>query len=113
MTCPVAVECEHGFDVCPTCDPCTCDAESAPSSPIRPLRLSQLIERIRAITEGSPSVVKVGRDIVRRKAAVVPAARVTLESGKWFVVDLNEGRKAVAEHTLRTLLITRCREAKR
>lgn len=20
----VAIECEHGFDVCPTCDPCTC-----------------------------------------------------------------------------------------
>lgn len=23
-TCPVAVECEHGRDVCPKCDPCTC-----------------------------------------------------------------------------------------
>lgn len=23
-TCAVPVECEHGFDVCPTCDPCTC-----------------------------------------------------------------------------------------
>jgi len=20
----VAIECDHGFDVCPTCDPCTC-----------------------------------------------------------------------------------------
>lgn len=20
-----AIECEHGFDSCPTCDPCTCD----------------------------------------------------------------------------------------
>jgi hypothetical protein len=27
--CPVAFECdEHGFDVCPTCDPCTCGAEA-------------------------------------------------------------------------------------
>lgn len=23
---PVGIECEHGYDVCPTCDPCTCDA---------------------------------------------------------------------------------------
>jgi hypothetical protein len=23
--CPVAVACEHGFDVCPICDPCTCN----------------------------------------------------------------------------------------
>lgn len=23
---PCAVECEHGYDVCPTCDPCTCGA---------------------------------------------------------------------------------------
>ena len=22
--CPGAIECEHGFDVCPKCDPCTC-----------------------------------------------------------------------------------------
>lgn len=21
---PVGIECEHGYDVCPTCDPCTC-----------------------------------------------------------------------------------------
>ena len=21
----VGVECEHGYDVCPTCDPCTCE----------------------------------------------------------------------------------------
>lgn len=21
---PVAIECEHGYDVCPICDPCTC-----------------------------------------------------------------------------------------
>ncbi len=26
VECPVAIECEHGLDVCPTCDPCTCGA---------------------------------------------------------------------------------------
>ena len=25
-TCPVGIACEHGVDVCPTCDPCTCKA---------------------------------------------------------------------------------------
>ena len=25
VTCPAAIECEHGYDVCPTCDPCTCN----------------------------------------------------------------------------------------
>ena len=24
MVCPVGVACEHGFDVCPICDTCTC-----------------------------------------------------------------------------------------
>lgn len=24
VLCPVAIECEHGYDVCPKCDPCTC-----------------------------------------------------------------------------------------
>jgi hypothetical protein len=24
LLCPVGIECEHSFDVCPTCDPCTC-----------------------------------------------------------------------------------------
>lgn len=24
VACPVAIECDHGFDVCPECDPCTC-----------------------------------------------------------------------------------------
>lgn len=24
MTCPVGIECEHGREVCPICDPCTC-----------------------------------------------------------------------------------------
>lgn len=28
-TCAVAVACPHGFDACPACDPCTCDAERA------------------------------------------------------------------------------------
>lgn len=23
-TCAIPVECEHGYDVCPECDPCTC-----------------------------------------------------------------------------------------
>ena len=23
-TCSIAIECEHGYDVCPECDPCTC-----------------------------------------------------------------------------------------
>ena len=23
----VAIECDHGYDVCPICDPCTCGAE--------------------------------------------------------------------------------------
>lgn len=23
-TCSIPIECDHGFDVCPTCDPCTC-----------------------------------------------------------------------------------------
>lgn len=26
MACPVGIECEHGHDVCPECDPCTCGA---------------------------------------------------------------------------------------
>ena len=25
VTCAVAIECEHGYDVCPKCDPCTCN----------------------------------------------------------------------------------------
>lgn len=27
-TCPVPIECEHGRDVCPICDPCDCDREA-------------------------------------------------------------------------------------
>lgn len=30
VCCAVPIECElHGFDVCPTCDPCTCEKEEA------------------------------------------------------------------------------------
>lgn len=25
VTCPVGVECRHGYDVCPVCDQCTCE----------------------------------------------------------------------------------------
>ncbi len=24
IACPVGIECDHGYDVCPTCDPCDC-----------------------------------------------------------------------------------------
>lgn len=24
VICSVGIECEHGYDVCPACDPCTC-----------------------------------------------------------------------------------------
>ena len=24
-TCSIPVECEHGYDVCPECDPCNCE----------------------------------------------------------------------------------------
>jgi hypothetical protein len=24
ITCAIPIECEHGYDVCPKCDPCTC-----------------------------------------------------------------------------------------
>jgi len=30
VTCAVGIECEHGFDVCPKCDPCTCPTRSEP-----------------------------------------------------------------------------------
>lgn len=23
-TCPIPIECQHGYDVCPSCDVCTC-----------------------------------------------------------------------------------------
>lgn len=28
-TCGVGIECDHGFYVCQTCDPCTCDRKEA------------------------------------------------------------------------------------
>jgi hypothetical protein len=33
ILCPVGIECEHGYDVCPKCDPCTCDATDCPYNP--------------------------------------------------------------------------------
>jgi hypothetical protein len=30
--CAAPIECEHGFDVCPTCDPCTCINDRAASA---------------------------------------------------------------------------------
>ncbi len=27
LRCPVGVECPHGYDFCPACDPCTCSAD--------------------------------------------------------------------------------------
>jgi len=27
-TCAIPVECDHGFDVCPECDPCTCSVDT-------------------------------------------------------------------------------------
>lgn len=31
MTCPIPIECgKHGVDVCPTCDPCTCEGPDLP-----------------------------------------------------------------------------------
>lgn len=27
LTCPVAIECDHGVDVCPQCDSCTCSVK--------------------------------------------------------------------------------------
>lgn len=30
VACPAAIECEHGRDVCPICDPCTCGVEERP-----------------------------------------------------------------------------------
>lgn len=38
-TCAVGIECEHGRDVCPTCDPCTC--ESTDETPTKTERNGQ------------------------------------------------------------------------
>ncbi len=27
--CAIPIECKHGYDVCPECDPCTCPKEKA------------------------------------------------------------------------------------
>lgn len=27
--CGIAIECEHGYDVCPKCDPCSCESVKA------------------------------------------------------------------------------------
>ena len=35
VTCAVPIECEHGYDACPECDPCTC-ASPAPPATERP-----------------------------------------------------------------------------
>jgi len=41
-TCAVGVECEHGYDVCPMCDPCTCGATTkAPAA-----RFSEVVDNI-------------------------------------------------------------------
>lgn len=38
MRCPVSIECQHGFDVCPKCDPCTCaDVRKLRTEGLRPL----------------------------------------------------------------------------
>jgi hypothetical protein len=29
INCAVGIPCTHGYDVCPQCDPCTCDREYA------------------------------------------------------------------------------------
>lgn len=29
-TCAVPIACEHGYDVCPICDPCTCAVGATP-----------------------------------------------------------------------------------
>lgn len=32
-TCAVPIECQHGYDVCPTCDPCTCATVTTTAAP--------------------------------------------------------------------------------
>jgi hypothetical protein len=32
-TCAVPVECKHGYDVCPICDPCTCKPTLVKTAP--------------------------------------------------------------------------------
>jgi hypothetical protein len=26
VSCSIGIECDHGYDVCPKCDPCTCES---------------------------------------------------------------------------------------
>jgi len=42
-TCTVPIECEHGRDVCPVCDPCTCGADN--DRPDRPQALNTMVSR--------------------------------------------------------------------
>lgn len=32
ILCRIGIECEHGYDCCPTCDPCTCLSRPAEGS---------------------------------------------------------------------------------
>lgn len=40
VLCPVAIECEHGYDVCPICDACNCGAVGVFGAPA-PVRADQ------------------------------------------------------------------------
>ena len=42
-TCAVPIECEHGRDCCPICDPCTCN----PRVEIRPPQVGRFFHKIR------------------------------------------------------------------
>lgn len=33
VTGPVAIECDHGYDACPLCDSCDCDATATTAAP--------------------------------------------------------------------------------
>lgn len=39
-TCTTPIECEHGYDVCPQCDPCTCSDPESPARHIKALRIA-------------------------------------------------------------------------
>jgi hypothetical protein len=43
-TCTTPVECKHGFDVCPECDPCKCDEpKPKPWGPDAPMAIAGLV----------------------------------------------------------------------
>jgi hypothetical protein len=43
--CPVSIECEHGHDVCPICDPCNCsDLTRIETDGLPPLSEQALME---------------------------------------------------------------------